>query len=99
MTASASGFAKLVSDRQGRLLGATIAGPRAGESIVEAARLVREGGRVADLSQTIHPYPTFAEGAARAADGWWSHRYLTPRFRRLMGPLLYVLRQVDRPRP
>ncbi len=94
----ARGFAKLVADRRGRLLGATIAGPAAGESIAEPARLIHEGKKVGDLSQMVHVYPTFTEGPARAADEIWERRYLTPGARRLTRPLLGLLRLVDRPR-
>ncbi len=94
---AARGFAKLVSDRRGRLLGATLVGPAAGESIAEVARLVRERRRVTDLSRMIHAYPTFTEAPARAADDWWRRRYMTPATRRLMRPLFSLLRVVDRP--
>ena len=94
----ARGFAKLVADRRGRLLGATIAGPAAGESIAEAARLIREHKKVSHLSQMVHVYPTFTEGPARAADEIWERRYLTPSTRRLTRPLLGLLRALDRPR-
>ncbi|HET9720091.1 MAG TPA: FAD-dependent oxidoreductase, partial [Solirubrobacteraceae bacterium] len=93
----ARGFAKLVADRRGRLLGATIAAPAAGESIAEVARLIRERKKVGDLSQMVHVYPTFTEGAARAADEIWERRYLTPTTRRITRPLLGLLRRVDRP--
>lgn len=95
---AARGFAKLVAGRRGRLLGATIVGPAAGESVAEVARLVREGARVADVSQAIHAYPTFTEGPARAADDWWRRRYFTPSVRRLLRPLLALGRALDRPR-
>jgi pyruvate/2-oxoglutarate dehydrogenase complex dihydrolipoamide dehydrogenase (E3) component len=95
---TARGFAKLVTGRRGRLLGATVVGPAAGESIAELAALVRRGGTVADLSQVIHAYPTYSEGPARAAEQWWSRRYLNSRGRRLLRPLLATLRAVDRPR-
>jgi pyruvate/2-oxoglutarate dehydrogenase complex dihydrolipoamide dehydrogenase (E3) component len=94
----AHGFAKLVTSRRGRLLGATVVAPAAGESIAELAALIRQGGTVADLSQAIHAYPTYSEGPARAAEQWWTHRYLTPRGRRLLRPLLATLRALDRPR-
>ncbi len=94
----AHGFVKLVSDRRGRLLGATLVGPAAGESIAEVARLVRDGKRVKDLSQTVHAYPTFTEAPARAADDWWRRRYMTPATRRLVRPILALLRTLDRPR-
>jgi pyruvate/2-oxoglutarate dehydrogenase complex dihydrolipoamide dehydrogenase (E3) component len=94
---TARGFAKLVTGRRGRLLGATVVGPAAGESIAELAALIRRRGTVADLSQAIHAYPTYGEGPARAAEQWWSQRYLNPRGRRLLGPLLATLRAIDRP--
>jgi pyruvate/2-oxoglutarate dehydrogenase complex dihydrolipoamide dehydrogenase (E3) component len=94
----AHGFAKLVSDRRGRLLGATVVAAAAGESIAEVARLVGERRTAAALSQQVHAYPTLAEGPARAADEWWAHRYLNPRGRRRLRPLLGLLRAVDHPR-
>jgi len=94
----ARGFAKLFIGRRGRLLGAALMAPAAGESIAELAALVRRGGTAADLSQAIHAYPTYSEGPARAAEGWWTERYLNPRGRRLLRPLLALLRAVDRPR-
>jgi pyruvate/2-oxoglutarate dehydrogenase complex dihydrolipoamide dehydrogenase (E3) component len=93
----ARGFAKLVTGR-GRLLGATVVAPAAGESIAELAALIRRHGTVADLSQAIHAYPTYSEGPARAAEQWWSQRYLNVRGRRLLRPLLTTLRALDRPR-
>ena len=99
ITASATtGFAKLVADRRGRLLGATICGEAAGESIAEAARLVRDGGKVAELSQMVHAYPTFTEAPARAADDWWRRKYFTTGARRFYRPLFALMRVLDRPR-
>jgi len=95
---TARGFAKLVTGRRGRLLGATLVAPAAGESIAELVALIRRGGTVAELSETIHAYPTYGEGPARAAERWWSERYLTPRGRRLLRPVLATLRMLDRPR-
>jgi pyruvate/2-oxoglutarate dehydrogenase complex dihydrolipoamide dehydrogenase (E3) component len=95
---TARGFAKLVTGRRGRLLGASVVGPAAGESIAELAALIRQHGTVADLSQAIHAYPTYSEGPARAAEQWWTHRFLTPRGRRLLRPLLATLRALDHPR-
>jgi|SRR5215211_2688958 len=96
--AETRGFAKLVADRRGRLLGATVAAPAAGESIAELARLVREGAKVADVAAVVHAYPTFTEGQARAAEEWWTHRLLNRRGRRLLRPLLAALAAIDRPR-
>jgi pyruvate/2-oxoglutarate dehydrogenase complex dihydrolipoamide dehydrogenase (E3) component len=96
--ADTRGFAKLVADRRGRLLGATVLAPAAGESIAELARLVRDRATLADLARVVHAYPTFGEGSVRAAEEWWSHRLMNPRGRRLLRPLLSLLAAVDRPR-
>ena len=68
VSAKTDGFAQLVGDPRGRLVGATIVGPAAGESIAELTAWIATGAKLAAVSRTIHAYPTFAEGAARAAD-------------------------------
>jgi pyruvate/2-oxoglutarate dehydrogenase complex dihydrolipoamide dehydrogenase (E3) component len=92
------GFAKLVGDPKGRLVGATVCAPRGGESIAELAAWVRAGRKIDDVSQTVHAYPTFSEGQARAADDYLREKFLTPRVRRFTKPALALLRRVDRPR-
>jgi pyruvate/2-oxoglutarate dehydrogenase complex dihydrolipoamide dehydrogenase (E3) component len=91
------GFAKLVGDPKGRLVGATVAAPHGGESIAELAAWVRAERKIDDVSQTVHAYPTFSEGQARAADDYLREKYLSPRVRRFTRPALALLRRVDRP--
>ena len=99
ITASeAYGFAKLVGDPRGRLVGGTVAAPHGGESVAELAAWVRTGRKVDDVSQTVHAYPTFTEGQARAADDHLRAKYLNDRVRRIAKPALALLRVVDRPR-
>jgi pyruvate/2-oxoglutarate dehydrogenase complex dihydrolipoamide dehydrogenase (E3) component len=62
------GFAKIVTDPRGKLLGAGIAAPHAGELIAEYALAITQGLKAADVSSTIHAYPTFAMVNRRAAD-------------------------------
>lgn len=62
------GMAKLVTDPSGRLLGAAIVSPHAGELIAECTLAMRKGLKAADLSATVHAYPTFAMVTRRAAD-------------------------------
>ncbi len=97
-SAEARGFAKLVTGAKGELLGATILAPAAGESVAEVARLIRDGGKVGELSRVVHAYPTFTEGPSRAAERWWSHRLRGPGRRGLLRALLALLRTLDRPR-
>ena len=61
------GFARLVVDRKGRILGATVVGPRAGESIGELTMAVKLGLSTRDLAGVIHPYPTYSDGPWNAA--------------------------------
>ena len=62
-----SGFTELVADRKGRLVGATIVGPAAGEMIAAVAASMRAGARLRDLAGAIHAYPTRSEAIQRAA--------------------------------
>lgn len=78
----AYGFAKLIADPRGRLVGATVVAPTAGETIAELAALIARRGQLADLSRAVHAYPTLAEGPVRAADSDLAARYSTPVFRR-----------------
>jgi len=90
------GFAKLVGDPRGRLVGATVAAPAAGEVIGELAALVARKAKVGDVFRTVHPYPTFALGAAMAGAAHLRARFLTDRTRRVTRPLLSVLRSTSR---
>lgn len=62
------GLAKLVTAPNGKLLGAAIVAPHAGELIAECALALNKGMKAGDLSSTIHAYPTFAMVTRRAAD-------------------------------
>lgn len=64
-----AGFTRLVLDGKGRILGATIVAPRAGEMLAELAVAVRRGLTAADLAGTTHAYPTYAHGPWTAAIG------------------------------
>lgn len=90
-----AGFAKLVGDRRGRLVGATIAAAGAGEAIGELAAWITSKAGIADVSRQVHAYPTLSEGPARAANAHLAAKLLTPRNRALMRPLLAGMRFAD----
>jgi dihydrolipoyl dehydrogenase len=63
------GVTKLIVDpASGRLLGAGIAGPGAGELIAEAALAVESALLAEDLALTIHTHPTLSETLMEAAE-------------------------------
>lgn len=56
------GLIKIVARRNGVILGASIVGERAGETISEIAVAMRNNLKLSDLAATIHPYPTYSTG-------------------------------------
>jgi len=62
------GMAKIITSPKGKLLGACIAGPQAGELIAEYVLAISQGLNVSALSNTIHIYPTLAQINRRVAD-------------------------------
>ncbi|HEX8243308.1 MAG TPA: mercuric reductase [Longimicrobium sp.] len=69
------GLTKLVLDPRGRIAGAHVVGPRAGETIHEAVLAVRHRLKLSDLSGMIHVYPTYPESLTRAADAFLRAKY------------------------
>ncbi|MCC6193072.1 MAG: mercuric reductase [Burkholderiales bacterium] len=62
------GFAKIVTTPKGKLLGAGIVGPHAGELIAEYGLALAKGMKAKDISEVIHTYPTLASISRRVAD-------------------------------
>ena len=67
----AEGFAKLLVVK-GRVVGATVVGPHAGEVIAPLALAVSARMKVSALAGMVLPYPTLAELAKRAAGAYFS---------------------------
>jgi pyruvate/2-oxoglutarate dehydrogenase complex dihydrolipoamide dehydrogenase (E3) component len=61
------GLAKLVTHK-GRMLGASILGPHAGELIHEIVLAMQTGAKISDISAAIHVYPTLAQIHRRAVN-------------------------------
>ena len=73
-----AGFTDLVLDGGGRLVGATVVGPRAGESLAELTLAVRHGMRASALAGTTHAYPTYSDAVSNAARGHVRNRLAGP---------------------
>jgi len=70
-----AGFCKVVTRKNGAILGATIVGRGAGELVMELALAMRHGIRLGQLARAIYPYPTMGEVVKRTADSWYRTRY------------------------
>ena len=55
----------------GKIFGVDILGAHAGDLISEFALAMRNGVTLRQMSDTIHPYPSYALGNRRAADQWY----------------------------
>lgn len=62
-----AGMTRIVADRRGRILGGTVVGPRAGESLTELTLAVEQRLRTRDLAGVTHPYPTYNDALWNAA--------------------------------
>jgi pyruvate/2-oxoglutarate dehydrogenase complex dihydrolipoamide dehydrogenase (E3) component len=65
------GFSKILTDsRSGRILGGVVVAPHGGELIQELTLAMERGLTPAQISRTIHVYPTLSLGVRRAADNY-----------------------------
>jgi pyruvate/2-oxoglutarate dehydrogenase complex dihydrolipoamide dehydrogenase (E3) component len=84
------GWAKLVLDRRGRLLGATIVGRQAGELIQPWVLALSAGLNPRALTAMIAPYPTRGEINRRVAGEIFTPLLFSPRTRRLVSLLKHL---------
>lgn len=61
-----NGFVKVIADKKGQIIGASIVAPHAGESIHELTLAVKYGLTAAEVANTLHAFPTWSE-AVRVA--------------------------------
>lgn len=86
------GLTRAVLDGRGRVLGATVVGPRAGEVIMEFTVLVARRGRLRELAGIAHPYPGWSDSAWKVALADVAARLDTP-LPRWAGAALLALRR------
>ena len=90
------GFVDLFTDSRGRLVGATVVGETAGETINEMTARIHAGDKLRDVGQMVRPYPTFAEGPAKAANEVLREQFFNPRTKKFTKPVLSVLGKFDK---
>lgn len=66
------GMAKLVADSHGRILGASIVGPNAGDLLQPLVLAKANGLKISALASVIAPYPTMTEVSKRAAGSFYT---------------------------
>jgi pyruvate/2-oxoglutarate dehydrogenase complex dihydrolipoamide dehydrogenase (E3) component len=78
------GHIKVITARNGRILGATIVGHNAGELIATWALAVGQRLNIRAIATTVLPYPTLAEIGKRAAITRYTASLTSPMVRRIM---------------
>lgn len=61
------GFAKLLADPDGRILGLRVVGPEASSAVQGIAFLIDKGGTISDIDYCVHPHPAITEGVQECA--------------------------------
>lgn len=87
---SPQGFTRLVIDKRGHILGATVVGPRAGETLGELTVAITRGLTTRDLAGVTHAYPTYNDGPWNAAISDVQSQLERPGTRRVLGILARV---------
>ncbi|HXH04930.1 MAG TPA: FAD-dependent oxidoreductase, partial [Candidatus Nitrosotenuis sp.] len=55
------GFAKVITDKKGTLIGGSVVGPHAGEMIHELTLAIQHSMSAQDVANTLHAFPTWSE--------------------------------------
>lgn len=80
-----NGFVKVVTDKKGNILGASIVGHMAGELILPWVLALTSKLKIKDMTAIIVPYPTFGEISKRAAQTYYSSSLSNPWIGRIIG--------------
>ena len=84
-TGATNGHIKIVTDRKGDILGATIVGAAAAENIAAWTLAINQKLNIDAFAGVIVPYPTYAEVGKRAAMTYFTRGLTSPLVRRIIG--------------
>jgi len=86
------GFAKVICDRKGYILGAHIAGAEAGEILHEYVLAKSLKLKLKKLSSVIHAYPTLSQVVKSSADAYYLNIFLSSWFKKISRFFIRFLR-------
>jgi pyruvate/2-oxoglutarate dehydrogenase complex dihydrolipoamide dehydrogenase (E3) component len=79
------GFVKVITNRSGKILGASMVGEHAGELIQMWSLAMQKKMKVSAMASFISPYPTLAEINKRAAITYFLPKLTSPLLKRIVG--------------
>jgi len=80
-----AGFVKIVTDRKGAILGATIVGAQAAELIAPWCLALNRGLKVQDMAELVPPFPSLSDSSRQATASFYTPMATRPGLRRLIG--------------
>jgi pyruvate/2-oxoglutarate dehydrogenase complex dihydrolipoamide dehydrogenase (E3) component len=86
------GLVKVITTRNGRVLGASIVGKGAGDLLAPWTMALAQGLPISAMAGVIAPYPTRGEASKRAAGDYYTPTLFGPRTRRIIGLLSFFRR-------
>lgn len=82
------GLIKVVVGKRGKILGASIGGPRAGELLQPWVLALSQGLKIGAMANAIAPYPTLSEVGKRVAGSYYTEALFGERTRKIVRFLL-----------
>ena len=86
------GMVKVITTRNGRILGASIVGKNAGDLLAPWTMALAQGLPISAMAGVIAPYPTRGEASKRAAGDYYTPTLFGPRSRKIVGLLGFFRR-------
>ena len=87
-----AGAVKIVTARNGRILGAGIVGANAGDLLAPWTLAISQGLRIGAMAGVVAPYPTRGEASKRAAGDFYTPTLFSPRTRAVVRALSWFRR-------
>ena len=78
------GLVRVITDSRGRILGAAIVGPHAGDLIQPWCLAISQRLKISAMASFVPPYPTLGEASKRAAGSYYTETLFGPRTRWLV---------------
>ena len=82
------GMVKIITRRDGRILGASILAPNAGEMILAWVLAISSRQKISKMASIIAPYPTYGDASKQAAGRFFTEKLFSQRTRRIVRFLL-----------
>ena len=82
------GMVRIITNKKGRILGATILAPHAGEMIHSWTLAIQNRLGMAAMANTIAPYPSWSEASKRAAGAFFTEKLFSERTKKLIRALM-----------